>query len=798
MARFIITNGSLFDPYTYDELVKPLEQATQAHIQQQEALDALGYQAEEIGAQIGNAEDDAEARSIYDTYMKMYDDTANELYNNGISAVTANNFSKARRYFAKNMLRVNNALQNRRDAIAEYRKKIEADPTLITEDSPANYGVDNWLYNEDFGHFKSYSGNELQKQAATLGQNLRRGLLRQIDEMKKEFGSEYVDQYFTDAHMDGYTAEELEQAIMNIRNGERSQNNPFVNALENAILQVYGNSGMANWENAGDIRDKVLSNIGTGLATVIGQPAVEYIKNLNFASDIDWHKARQGDRSLDLQERGVNLDFDKFQYQKEKDDREFQLKEREFELEDWIAHDRSDQDWAKIGLSASNSDPYGGKNGEHYDVPTITTGEKGDLANAWVKDWNSTFGKFKDQVGRGNIASSIVFQRPVQDANGQYRLEDVVVDDWLSATKLYYESDFREDLRSRLGGIDVGVDPSNYGKKKDRVYYSIVDSQGDVYVAYIAPKDGKDHSGKLTEDDVAVFVDDGEGRFIISDALTDFYRNNRKEYLNRVAANEARYSSIKDVAVSPDDEFKIRKKWESDPSIRTENIVDAINSRTDVYQGQTRSALLSEETAPDFIKQAGAALLYSYGANGDKLNVYRIDKDNKVDTKYSKGNDLIKENNGEKEPAIKAIVFNPGLLMKGKGLLTVQTNSGNLYAVPASYFGDGVQNYVTEMQVAMGNIEKLLNDAYSYGFLDVNNKNLIEYTKDLNENLSIVGGENGERVFSGKMTPAEVKELVGSWTNRAELRNMMVDTIKNRIMGLMIQTSDNKNLKNLK
>ena len=136
--------------------------------------------------------------------------------------------------------------------------------------------------------------------------------------------------------------------------------------------------------------------------------------------------------------------------------------------------------------------------------------------------------------------------------------------------------------------------------------------------------------------------------------------------------------------------------------------------------------------------------------------------------------------------------------MKGKGLLTVQTNSGNLYAVPASYFGDGVQNYVTEMQVAMGNIEKLLNDAYSYGFLDVNNKNLIEYTKDLNENLSIVGGENGERVFSGKMTPAEVKELVGSWTNRAELRNMMVDTIKNRIMGLMIQTSDNKNLKNLK
>ena len=41
MPKYLVTSGSHFEPFTYDELVKPVAAAQQAHEQAQDLYDAL-------------------------------------------------------------------------------------------------------------------------------------------------------------------------------------------------------------------------------------------------------------------------------------------------------------------------------------------------------------------------------------------------------------------------------------------------------------------------------------------------------------------------------------------------------------------------------------------------------------------------------------------------------------------------------------------------------------------------------------------------------------------------------------
>ena len=85
MAKFLVTSGSKFNPMSYDEIIKPLAQATEAHKETQAAYDELAANAESIGQMIGDGPGSEKSRKLYNDYITSMNSYIDDLYENGYS-----------------------------------------------------------------------------------------------------------------------------------------------------------------------------------------------------------------------------------------------------------------------------------------------------------------------------------------------------------------------------------------------------------------------------------------------------------------------------------------------------------------------------------------------------------------------------------------------------------------------------------------------------------------------------------------------------------------------------------------
>lgn len=264
MAKYIVTSGAKFNPFSYDELVRPIAEATQAHNATQEQLDTLAMQAGSIASMIGTGKDNDRTRALYDSYMQKLNQVADELYNNGYSSVAANGLSSARKLYGTDVSKIQAAITNRQARADEFRKARLSDPTLIAEYDPGSKGLDNWLDDPQYGNYNSYSGKLLTAQGQQIGEYLKRELQRDETGWKRLLGVNYER-----VLRNGYTSAEVQQAIANIKTGNVGAN-ATIAPLENAISSIYNSSGMPSWATEAD-RDAAIDWIGQGIHSAIGE-----------------------------------------------------------------------------------------------------------------------------------------------------------------------------------------------------------------------------------------------------------------------------------------------------------------------------------------------------------------------------------------------------------------------------------------------------------------------------------------------------------------------------------------------
>ena len=88
MAKFLVTSGSHFEPFTYDELAKPIMQAVEAHNAAQEQYDTIADQAELLRRYVEQEPDNALVRQRYNDYMQKLESLQNNLWRSGFNAST--------------------------------------------------------------------------------------------------------------------------------------------------------------------------------------------------------------------------------------------------------------------------------------------------------------------------------------------------------------------------------------------------------------------------------------------------------------------------------------------------------------------------------------------------------------------------------------------------------------------------------------------------------------------------------------------------------------------------------------
>ena len=237
MSRFIVTSGSDFRPFSYDELLKPVQASAEAHAAAADAYDQLSMETAALGNYISSEEGsgDVRARAMYDNYVQKLQNFQNNLWENGVTAATRRDMSAARSAYAQDITRLQKAIQDRQERSKEYWDARHKNPDLIMGFDPRNGGLDNYLDNSEYGRdWYSYSGNQF---ASEVGAEA------------KARAAELLDSYADKSEIPGYL--------------RYIQKQGFTNAQVNNAGILAGNilSGQGTIEDADDPATALLASV---------------------------------------------------------------------------------------------------------------------------------------------------------------------------------------------------------------------------------------------------------------------------------------------------------------------------------------------------------------------------------------------------------------------------------------------------------------------------------------------------------------------------------------------------------
>lgn len=290
MPRFIVTNGSYFEPLSYEELVKPVAVAQEAQNNAEEAYATLGMEASALGQYISDNPGDVKAKALYDSYITKLNTLQDNLWKNGYNAQTRQDLASARAGYAKDITRLMSAVKSRQERSKEYWDMRHKYPDLIVGADPASSGLDEYLDNDTYGSdWFSYSGSQFVKEVGADAQARAQEYRR-----NKEFDKS-VPGYITRVAEQGFTNEEVDAAIAAVRDGS------YVN-LKDGPVKILADTLAGHIAATGAVRgvnispeqyDRFFDYGREGLAAGIFKPDVKDFEDKVWENNQRWNIWKQ-------------------------------------------------------------------------------------------------------------------------------------------------------------------------------------------------------------------------------------------------------------------------------------------------------------------------------------------------------------------------------------------------------------------------------------------------------------------------------------------------------------------------
>ena len=214
MPKYLVTSGSHFTPFSYDELAKPIMQMQEAHNAAQDAYDTLSLETNALGQYISENPEDSRARAMYDNYMNKLTTLQDNLWQNGFNAQTRRDLAAARAGYASDITRLSTAIKNRQERSKEYWDARHKNPDLVMGADPGTGGLNDYLDNDNFGKdYYSYSGTSFMNEVGVDAK-------ARASEMKRDpryMRDPNLAGIITRIERDGFTSGEVQAASAAVR-----------------------------------------------------------------------------------------------------------------------------------------------------------------------------------------------------------------------------------------------------------------------------------------------------------------------------------------------------------------------------------------------------------------------------------------------------------------------------------------------------------------------------------------------------------------------------------------------------
>ncbi len=268
--KIVLTNNARFNPYTFDEMLKPLAMAADAYNTVQSGIEDLGAKAD-LMKMYANEVPDSKTANMYNSYAKDLEKQASMLAKHGLTPASRQGLLNMKRRYNSEVVPIETAVARREALTKEQREALLRDPSLMFDVDYSKTQLDYLLDNPN-ATYNPISGNELTKRATQMASNLAK-----IVQGNPKYQSILGGQYFQQMTQMGYTPAQIMQTILNDDNAPAE--------LRQIAETVFNEAGLSKYSQ--DIQDRARGFINSGLYEGIGTAKYDVMNDRGYISSAE-------------------------------------------------------------------------------------------------------------------------------------------------------------------------------------------------------------------------------------------------------------------------------------------------------------------------------------------------------------------------------------------------------------------------------------------------------------------------------------------------------------------------------
>lgn len=263
MARYVIT-GSKFKPFSYAELIQPIQLAEAAHQAVEDQYNELSTKAN-VWENIASEQDSPYTYNMYKTYADDLKYQADQLATSGLTPASRQGLNNMRTRYSQQIVPIEQGYAAKvRDIEAQKQAKLK-DNTLMFDREAAFTNLDDYVRNPNLG-YTAYSGQTIASQTSQMARNLA----KELKEYKK---GKPIDAY-TNTFLTKYNVSS-DDVLYAIEHPNDKRSNKALRAIMDAAVNA---SPIPSWGDM-DTLDRAYQYAGMGLWDAIGEERVTPIEN---------------------------------------------------------------------------------------------------------------------------------------------------------------------------------------------------------------------------------------------------------------------------------------------------------------------------------------------------------------------------------------------------------------------------------------------------------------------------------------------------------------------------------------
>ena len=262
---FNIAITSKYDPFTYEDYIKPLENYWKEYAAHEEALSNTDVAASTLEYIINAEPENSPLRTSYANFRKKLEEASNALVN-GFDATDRALLRELKSTFAKDIDPIPTQYKKLQSLIEEQRKGQLQNPSLRYNKDATKLSVGD-LINDPNWSYISYNGEEITKDVVQMLSPLSQ-VLTGISSGRRVPGFTTILENY------GLTIKDVESYLQN----PETSNPKFKNLIDKAIQTALNNSGVYNW-NDPQATAEAYNFAAQGVYAAIGSIRAQHSRN---------------------------------------------------------------------------------------------------------------------------------------------------------------------------------------------------------------------------------------------------------------------------------------------------------------------------------------------------------------------------------------------------------------------------------------------------------------------------------------------------------------------------------------